>query len=78
MEEDLINHRYHPGYLIAQLASNPQTTHKHLVTFATQEMERLADITKESIALYIQDGIWSVRVYEIFSRNTIIVSEDRV
>jgi len=77
--EDPFNHHYHPGYLIAQLASNPQTSHKHLVTLANQEMERLAEISKETIALYIQDGIWSIRVHEILSRNTIVVSEeDRV
>jgi DNA-binding IclR family transcriptional regulator len=75
---DPVNHRYYLGYSIAQIVSNPYTTHEYLITCALSEMGRLANITGESIILSILIGIQYVILHEITSKQELrVVGHDR-
>jgi IclR family KDG regulon transcriptional repressor len=73
---DSINHRYYMGYLITQLASNPQTTHEYLINSAKDEIHRLADSTEETVALRIMLGIQYVQLYEVQSKHNLRVTDN--
>ena len=60
--QDTINRRYYISLLISKLASNAITTHKRLVTYAEAEMQRLASISEETVALDIMSGIRKKRL----------------
>jgi IclR family KDG regulon transcriptional repressor len=74
-----INRHYYIGPLIAQIAANPDITHNTLVLCAIDEMERLSELTGESIAINVLIGINTYLLYEISSTHDIrIVGRNRI
>jgi len=71
---DAIKHRYYIGPLIGQLASNPLTTHKLLITFANDEMKRLAEVSEETVTLNIAVGFQGILIHEIQSKHVLRVA----
>jgi IclR family KDG regulon transcriptional repressor len=67
------SHRYYLGPLVARLASKPRATHQYLATTAWNEMERLSNITEETISLDIAVGIQFIHIFEIYSRRPLKV-----
>jgi IclR family transcriptional regulator, KDG regulon repressor len=67
------SHRYYLGPLVARLASKPRATHQYLVTSAWNEMERLSNITEETISLDIAVGIQFIHISEIYSKRPLKV-----
>lgn len=66
--QDPATRRYYLGPLINQLASNPLTSHHYLVACALEELNRLWDLTGETVELNIMVGPQYIRLYEIPSR----------
>jgi DNA-binding IclR family transcriptional regulator len=74
--QDTINRRYYLGPLITQLASNPSTAHKRLITCAEVEMKRLSSISEETVAMDIMIGIQFYSLYEIPSKHSFRVTQE--
>ena len=75
--QDPFNRRYYLGYLVAQLLSNPLTTHEYLIRCAIREMKHLSSYTAESITLSILIGVEYLVLYEISSIYDLRVVEER-
>jgi DNA-binding IclR family transcriptional regulator len=69
-----INRHYYIGPLIAQIAANPDITHNTLVLCAIDEMERLSELTGESIAINALIGINTYLLHEIPSTHDIRIA----
>ena len=71
LEENLLvsqnpmTHRYYLGPLITQFSLSPRNTHELLITSAHHEMQRLAEISQETVMLNIMIGIQCLRLYEV-------------
>lgn len=74
--QDTINRRYYLGPLVRQLASNAIITHKRLIAYADAEMQRLASISEETVALDIMTGIQYLSLHEIPSRHNLRVTQE--
>ncbi len=72
---DSFNHRYYLGPLISQLAANPSSNHQYLIHCAGEEMQRLSDMTEETIALNIMLGIQMINLHEIRSSHNLKVEQ---
>jgi DNA-binding IclR family transcriptional regulator len=66
--QDPSSHRYYIGPLVNHIASNPLTNHHYLITCALEELQRLWDLTGETVELNIMVGLQYIRLYEIPSR----------
>ncbi len=74
-----VNRHYYIGPLIARIAANPDITHNTLVLCAIDEMERLSELTGESIAVNVLIGVNSYLLHEIPSTHDIrIVARNRI
>jgi DNA-binding IclR family transcriptional regulator len=74
--QDTINRRYYLGPLITQLASNPTTAHKRLITCAEGEMKRLSSISEETVAMDVLIGIQYYSLFEIPSKHSFRVTQE--
>jgi DNA-binding IclR family transcriptional regulator len=74
--QDTINRRYYLGPLVTQLAANPTTAHKRLITCAEPEMKRLSSISEETVAMDIMIGIQYYSLYEIPSKHSFRVTQE--
>jgi DNA-binding IclR family transcriptional regulator len=74
--QDTINRRYYLGPLVTQLASNPSTAHKRLITCAEADMRRLSSISEETVAMDILIGIQYFSLYEIPSKHSFRVTQE--
>jgi DNA-binding IclR family transcriptional regulator len=66
-----INREYYIGPLITQITENPQITHNNLVLSAINEMERLSELSGESIAVSVLVGVFRYNLHEIPSTHEI-------
>jgi len=66
-----LNRQYYLGPLITQIAENPSITHGILVLSAISEMERLSELTGESIAVSVLIGVFRYNLQEIPSTHDI-------
>jgi IclR family KDG regulon transcriptional repressor len=66
--QDPSSHRYYLGPLVNQIASNPLANHHYLITCALEELQRLWDLTGETVELNIMVGLQYIRLYEIPSK----------
>lgn len=73
---DPIERRYFIGPLVAKLSSNPETTHSYLIMCAIQEMNRLSQISEETVTLDIMVGIQSFHLYEVPSKYDLKVTQE--
>jgi DNA-binding IclR family transcriptional regulator len=71
--QDLNTRRYYLGNLVNYLVSNPQTTHQHLVISAVEEMNRLAEISEETVSLSILIGLQYIPLHKIPSKHDLQV-----
>jgi len=69
--QDPISRKYHLGYLILTLSSNPVIAHQDLILWSHKEMMRLRDISKETVALHIRIGTQRICLSEIPSNQKI-------
>jgi DNA-binding IclR family transcriptional regulator len=74
--QDNINRRYYLGPLVTQLAANPTTAHKRLITCAEVEMKRLSSLSEETVAMDILIGIQYYSLYEIPSKHSFRVTQE--
>lgn len=72
---DSFNHRYYLGPLITQLASNPSSNHQYLISSAIGEIQRLSDLSEETVALDLMLGIQMINLYEIRSSHNLKVEQ---
>jgi DNA-binding IclR family transcriptional regulator len=72
---DSINHRYHLGPLVTQLASNPKTSNEVLINTCLPEMEHLSEISEETVSLVIMMGIRIIMLVELPSKHSLKVTE---
>ena len=69
--QDPLRRRYCLGPRILQLASNPIIAHQNLIICAIEEMERLRDLTGETVGLQIPNGKTRIILEEILSSQQI-------
>jgi len=69
-------HKYYLGPLVLQLASNRIAAHKYLIIHALGEMERLADITEETINLAIMLNLNYNIIHAIPSKHDLRIIEE--
>jgi IclR family transcriptional regulator, KDG regulon repressor len=63
--KDPITHGYYIGPLITKIISNPNVTHRHLISCSLKEISYLWNLTNETIGLSVLTGVQSVQLYEI-------------
>ena len=76
--QDASTHRYYLGPLIAQLSSNPQTTHQQLTICSQEDMNRLAMISDETIGICVLVGTRLIRLFNIPSKSSLRVWEEGI
>jgi DNA-binding IclR family transcriptional regulator len=76
--QDTATRRYYLGPLIAQLSSNPQTTHQQLMMCAQEEMNRLATVSGETVGICVLVGARLIRLYNIPSQSSLRVWEEGI
>jgi DNA-binding IclR family transcriptional regulator len=74
--QDGDSHKYYLGPLILQLASNRIASHKYLIMQALGEMERLANITEETINLAIMLQLNYSIIHAIPSKHDLRIIEE--
>jgi DNA-binding IclR family transcriptional regulator len=74
--QDTVSRRYYLGPLITRLASNPITTHEYLIMCAGEEMNRLAQLSEETVALDIMIGTQIFPLYEVPSQHDFRVTQE--
>jgi IclR family KDG regulon transcriptional repressor len=74
--QDGDSHKYYLGPLLVQLASNRTAAHKYLMMQALSEMERLADITEETINLAIMLQLNYSILHSIPSKHDLRIIEE--
>lgn len=75
--KDTESNRYFLGHRLLSLAANPAIAHQGLVACAYEEMERLRQVSEETVALYIQQGIKRVCLEELQSPHHITYTAGR-
>ena len=75
--QDPVNRNYYLGPLVARLNADPRTSHEHLVILALQEMQRLSQVSEETVALDILVGTQMIPVFELPSHHDLKVTADR-
>jgi IclR family transcriptional regulator, KDG regulon repressor len=71
--QDSIGHKYFIGDLITHLVSEPQVSHEYLITYAREEMKKLADNTGETVLLMVMTGHNYQILHEIPSKHNLRV-----
>jgi DNA-binding IclR family transcriptional regulator len=74
--QDTVTRHYYLGPLITRLASNPVTTHEYLILCAGEEMNRLAQLSEETVALDIMIGTQIFPLYEVPSQHDFRVTRE--
>ncbi len=69
--QDPISHQYLLGHLILRLSSNPFIAHQGLGVSAQEEMERLRNLTGETVTINIRIGTQRICLEEIESPHNI-------
>jgi len=69
--QDPFSHKYLLGGLILKLSSNPVIAHQSLVVSAHEEMEKLRNLTGETITLHMRIGAQRICLEEIESYHQI-------
>lgn len=68
---DPVKRRYYLGPLLLRLASNPSVSHQSLVMCALDEMQRLQEISGETVGIQVPIGTLRVFVEELPSRHSL-------
>lgn len=78
--QDEVSHKYFLGSLIHKLASNIMSAHQYLILHALKEMNRLANLSEETISLGALEQLHFLKLYDIQSPHSlrIIEASDRL
>jgi IclR family KDG regulon transcriptional repressor len=71
--QDRTRHEYFLGYSIIKLISTPLATQEYLTNCASAEMDRLSEITGETVSLGIKMGMKSVNIHVVTSKSDLKV-----
>jgi DNA-binding IclR family transcriptional regulator len=71
-----ISHQYFLGYLFVKLTLTPATSHEYLIDCAREEMQRLSQLTGETVDLRIKLGLKNIGLDLIQSKNDLVVIGD--
>ena len=71
MKQDPITRRYCLGPLVITLASKPLVAHQILGLYAFEEMERLRDLTDETVNIQIRTWVERICVEELQSYQSV-------
>ncbi len=74
--QDIVTRRYYLGPLVTRLVSNPVTTHEYLIMCAREEMKRLRQLSKETVAINILIGTQCFPLYEVPSQYDLRVTQE--
>lgn len=70
--QDKLSRQYFPGPLIQQLAASPMKVHQYLIFSSSDDMEKLRDITNETVSLWVAKGSTRININMFESNQTII------
>lgn len=73
--QDTYNHKYYLGPLLSQILSNQTAAHLYLIISASQEMDRLSDLTEETINLSILDYFHYTLLRNVPSKHELTIIE---
>jgi IclR family transcriptional regulator, KDG regulon repressor len=76
VSQDPISHKYFLGKIIMLLTANPVPVHDYLISAASDEMNSLSEVTKETISLGTMMGLKYVGVHSIQSKYDLRVVEE--
>jgi DNA-binding IclR family transcriptional regulator len=71
-----LNRQYLIGKLITDIASRPETYHDYLKIWAGKELEKVAEITEETVLLTVLIGLRQIRILSIPSKHDLRVVEE--
>ncbi len=71
--QDSTNHQYFLGYSIIKLISTPLTTQEYLTSCASEEMNRLSDVTGETVSLGVKMGLKNINIHVVTSKSDLKV-----
>ena len=71
--QDPINHQYFLGYSIIKLISTPMATQEFLTTCASEEMNKLSEISGETVSLGIKMGLKNINIHVVTSKSDLKV-----
>jgi IclR family KDG regulon transcriptional repressor len=71
--QDSTNHQYFLGYSIIKLISTPLTTQEYLTSCASEEMNRLSEVTGETVSLGIKMGLKNINIHVVTSKSDLKV-----
>ncbi len=74
--KDPVTKKHYVGTLIDKIHSFPQVTHQQLIACSIEEMQRIAEISGETINLTVRLGIEYLPVYSIESKNDLRIHEE--
>lgn len=74
--KDPLTKKHYVGPLIDKVHSFPQVTHQHLIACSIKEMQRIAEISGETVNLTVRLGIEYLPVYSIESKNDLRIHEE--
>ena len=75
--QDTIRHKYYLGVsLLNKVYSNPQTTHKHLISLASETMLHLSRICSETVVLSLLHGTETEMLRDIPSNYSLKITEN--
>jgi len=75
---DPFNRKYYPGSLLTQFASTHQLAHKYLMVCSLKEMQRLREISEETVFLSVLIGIQYMNLHQISSTHEIRITAEGV
>lgn len=75
VSQNPLNHRYSLGPLIGRFSFNPQNSHDYLITTSLDEINRLANLSEETVTISVMSGIRYIHLHEIPSQHDLKVTE---
>jgi len=75
--KDPIKRSYYLSPLIFELASRPIISHQNLIFSAYEDMRRLRDLTRETVALHVRIGLERICIEELESPENLKLSSGR-
>jgi DNA-binding IclR family transcriptional regulator len=71
--EDPISHQYYLGFNLIKLTSNTNNAYQYVIRSAQDKLERLRDLSKETISLDVRMGMERVKLIVLMSQQSVAV-----
>lgn len=75
--QDPVTQRFYVGHLVVQLASNPYISHHWLLICASDDIQRLRDLSGESVGLQVKIGTQRMFLEVLLSNQSIRLTFDK-